>query len=150
MAWQDASMYRWDTPHVLVLPSSKKLNHCWLGWSCSGLIPPAGSKCREIEKCVFVVRPGNWLPGKPRLHSGECLSGAICMVWVGTWEYCILQLHSEARANAGLRCPGLWGVVLLGGDIKQIPQLCFCTFLLMSCVMLSCFPWVWNTGGFES
>lgn len=29
------------------------------------------------------------------------------------WEYCILQLWSEARAELG--CPGLWWVVLLAG-----------------------------------
>lgn len=71
---------------------------------------PAAGRIHGEIKCVFVVRPGNWQPG---------LSGAEnTLVWEGMWEYCILQLWSEARASAGLGCPGLWWVVFLAAGHK--------------------------------
>lgn len=55
-------------------------------------VPPSSKKLKVLRKTGHGGTINTW-------------------VWEGTWECFILQLWSEA--SVGLRCPGLWWVVLL-------------------------------------
>lgn len=98
--------------HVPGLPSTRSwIIAGWadpvVAWSCSWEDTWGNKVC----VCSQARQLAAWQTQGPLRRTG--LGGAV-NAWV--WEYCILQLWSEARAELG--CPGLWWVVLLTGGHK--------------------------------